>query len=159
MGKNSQRAVWGTRLGFYFAAIGSAFGLGNIWRFPYVVAENGGGAFFLLYLCFLFLVGFPLLIGELMLGKVTRRSVVAALTRLKRPLIKEGEAKNSARVLWWARLMPHVGRGSVLVALIVLAYFAVISGWVLFFFANILKVLFWVERFFLVGAFFKLLGN
>lgn len=159
VGKNSQRAVWGTRLGFYFAAIGSAFGLGNIWRFPYVVAENGGGAFFLLYLCFLFLVGFPLLIGELMLGKVTRRSVVAALTRLKRPLIKEGEAKNSARVLWWARLMPHVGRGSVLVALIVLAYFAVISGWVLFFLAHILQALILDEMFSPDGALVTLMGN
>ena len=56
--------VWGTRLGFYLAAVGSAFGLGNLWRFPYIVAENGGGAFVLLYLLLAFLIGTPFLIAE-----------------------------------------------------------------------------------------------
>ncbi|MDB2426142.1 sodium-dependent transporter, partial [bacterium] len=56
-----QRGAWGTRLGFYFAAIGVAFGLGNLWRFPYVVAENGGGAFVLLYIFLVFIVGIPLM--------------------------------------------------------------------------------------------------
>jgi len=47
---NRKRSLWGTRFGFYLAAIGSAFGLGNLWRFPYVTVENGGGAFVLLYI-------------------------------------------------------------------------------------------------------------
>lgn len=148
--KSSRRDLWGTRLGFYFAAIGAAFGLGNVWRFPYVVAENGGGAFVLLYMCFLFLVGLPLLVGELMLGKATRRSVVAALSRLKHPMREEASAskstKNSADTSlsgsFWAYLMPHVGRASVMVGLIVLAYFAVISGWVLFFVGHAFQGLF-----------------
>src|SRR6185312_6293892 len=75
--------VFGTRLGFYLAAIGSAFGLGNLWRFPYVVAENGGGAFVILYLFLVFLIGMPFLIGELMLGKVSRGSLAPALLKLR----------------------------------------------------------------------------
>ncbi|MCC7405011.1 MAG: sodium-dependent transporter [Bdellovibrionales bacterium] len=135
--KSRKRALWGTRLGFYFAAIGSAFGLGNVWRFPYVVSENGGGAFVLIYLFFLFLVGMPLLMAELMLGKTTRRSVVSALDRIRRPLAAEAPGSDGGTQSRWARalvkLMPLVGKVSVLVGLIVLAYFGVISGWVLYF--------------------------
>jgi NSS family neurotransmitter:Na+ symporter len=72
--KNSKNAVFGTRLGFYLAAIGSAFGLGNLWRFPYVVAQNGGGAFVLLYLALVFLVGLPLMIAELAMSWKRRPS-------------------------------------------------------------------------------------
>lgn len=79
---NTKNTVFGTRLGFYLAAIGSAFGLGNLWRFPYIVAENGGGAFVLLYLFLVFLIGMPFLIAELMLGKASRSSLVPALSKL-----------------------------------------------------------------------------
>jgi NSS family neurotransmitter:Na+ symporter len=79
---SSKNSIFETRLGFYLAAIGSAFGLGNLWRFPYVVAENGGGAFVMLYLFMVFLVGMPFLIGELMLGKLSRSSLVPALHKL-----------------------------------------------------------------------------
>ena len=82
MPQSSKTTIFETRLGFYLAAIGSAFGLGNLWRFPYVVAENGGGAFVLLYLFFVFVVGMPFLIGELMLGKISRSSLVPALHKL-----------------------------------------------------------------------------
>src|ERR1700712_3421015 len=76
--------VWGTRLGFYLAAVGSAFGLGNLWRFPYVVAENGGGAFVLLYLLLAFIIGCPFLVAELSLGKITRSSVANAMVKVSR---------------------------------------------------------------------------
>ena len=66
---------WGTRFGFYLAAVGSALGLGNLWRFPFVTLENGGGAFVFLYVVFVLIVGLPILIGELMLGKITRRGL------------------------------------------------------------------------------------
>ena len=79
---DSKTSVFGTRLGFYLAAIGSAFGLGNLWRFPYVAAENGGGAFVLLYLFLVFLIGMPLLIAELSLGKLSRSSLVPAMAKL-----------------------------------------------------------------------------
>lgn len=114
----AKRGSWRTRYGFYLAAIGSACGLGNLWRFPYIVGENGGGAFVLLYVLFALLLGLPLLIGELMLGKSTHKSVLAATASLG------GGA--SMRYLW-------VGRLSVLISLIVLSYYAVISGWVLHF--------------------------
>lgn len=117
-----KRVSWGTRLGFYLAAIGSAFGLGNLWRFPYIVTENGGGAFVLLYIFLAFVVGMPLLIGELILGKSTRKGAVAALAGERVGSI----VANKPKPLWrW------VGLFTVLVTLIVLSYYAVISGWVL----------------------------
>lgn len=113
-----KRGSWKTRFGFYLAAIGSACGLGNLWRFPYVVGENGGGAFVLLYVFFALLIGLPLLIGELMIGKSTHRSILSATGGLVGPHKKAH--------MW-------IARASVFACLIVLAYYAVISGWVLHF--------------------------
>ena len=59
------REQWGSRRGFLMAAVGSAVGLGNMWRFPYLVSENGGAAFVLLYLAIMLVVGLPLLLAEL----------------------------------------------------------------------------------------------
>jgi NSS family neurotransmitter:Na+ symporter len=119
--QNANRISWGTRLGFYFAAVGSAFGLGNLWRFPYVVAENGGGAFVLVYVCMAFVVGLPMLIGELVLGKSTRKTAIVAMGGSKR----------------W-RVMAAF---AAFVTILVLSYYAVISGWVLLYvfktFANL----------------------
>ena len=120
-----KRGLWGTRFGFYLAAIGSAFGLGNLWRFPYVTVDNGGGAFVLLYVVFAIGVGLPLLIGELTLGKLSRKSVVSACQGLD-----DGGAvgRASSRPTWkW------VGRFAALTCLLILSYYAVISGWVLHF--------------------------
>jgi NSS family neurotransmitter:Na+ symporter len=116
-----KRGLWGTRFGFYLAAIGSAFGLGNLWRFPYVTVDNGGGAFVLMYVVFAIGVGLPLLIGELTLGKLSRKSVVAACRGLDEP-----NAKRSRSWTW-------VGGFAALTCLLVLSYYAVISGWVLHF--------------------------
>ena len=113
------RAGWKTRLGFYLAAVGAAFGLGNLWRFPYVVGENGGGAFVLLYVFLALVIGLPLLIGELLLGKAKRKSIMTATS-----LLGNGQGKSPYRWL---------GRFSVLLSLVVLSYYAVISGWVLHF--------------------------
>jgi NSS family neurotransmitter:Na+ symporter len=114
----AKRGSWRTRFGFYLAAIGSACGLGNLWRFPYVVGENGGGAFVLLYVMFALLIGLPLLIGELMLGKSTHKSILAATHTLI--------SDHSKKFIW-------IGRLSVFTSLVVLSYYAVISGWVLHF--------------------------
>ncbi len=113
-----KRVSWQTRFGFYLAAIGSACGLGNLWRFPFVAGENGGGAFVLLYLLFAFIIGLPILIAELMIGRKFRKSVFAATIEL---------SKHSSYPLHW------VGRVAVVFTLIILAYYAVISGWVLHF--------------------------
>lgn len=109
---------WRTRFGFYMVAIGSACGLGNLWRFPYVVGENGGGAFILLYALMAFIIGAPLLIGELILGKSTRQSVMQAT--------KEMEKRTGEPLRWTGRL-------AVLMSLVVLSYYSVIAGWVLHF--------------------------
>ena len=58
---NNQRGSWGSRFGFILAASGSAIGLGNIWKFPYIVGENGGGAFVLIYLICIFIIGTPII--------------------------------------------------------------------------------------------------
>lgn len=68
------REQWGTRMGFIMAAVGSAIGLGNIWRFPYIAYANGGGAFFLPYLIALLTAGIPILIMEFTLGHKYRGS-------------------------------------------------------------------------------------
>jgi NSS family neurotransmitter:Na+ symporter len=117
----AKRGSWRTRFGFYLVAIGSACGLGNLWRFPYVVGENGGGAFVILYVLVALTVGLPLLIAELMLGKSTRQSVLVATQKIA----KNPDRPNRGFV--WA------GRFSVLMSLMVFSYYAVISGWVLHF--------------------------
>ncbi len=77
------REQWGSRLGFILAAAGSAVGLGNIWRFPYITGENGGGAFVLVYLLCVLAVGIPVMLCEISLGRHTRRNPVGAFKALK----------------------------------------------------------------------------
>lgn len=113
----AKRGAWRTRFGFYLLAVGSACGLGNLWRFPYVVGENGGGAFILLYVFMAMVIGVPLMIAELNLGKQSRKSVIVAIQQLG--------AKSGRKDLAWA------GRFAVILSLVVLSYYAVISGWVL----------------------------
>src|SRR5437868_6752032 len=114
-----KRSSWRTRFGFYLVAVGSACGLGNLWRFPYVVGENGGGAFVLLYVFMALAVGLPFLIAELSLGKSTHQSVIMATQKIA--------ASSGHKAFAWA------GRFSVLLSLVVFSYYAVISGWVLHF--------------------------
>lgn len=129
--KNS-RSYWGTKFGFYLAAIGSAFGLGNLWRFPYVVAANGGGAFVLLYTLLAFMFGLPLLIGELMLGKMTSQSTMGAIEKVLTDK-KIGYAADHTGLGWRKFIFKNLGRFSVLATTLVLSYYAVISAWVLHF--------------------------
>ncbi len=121
------RGAWRTRYGFYLLAIGSACSLGNIWRFPFVVGENGGGAFVLLYVFVTLAVGLPLLIGELILGRHSRKSVLVATQQI---------AENDGSIYRWS------GRLSVLLSLVVLAYYSVISGWVLHFIMQFVVAIF-----------------
>lgn len=113
----AKRASWQTRFGFYLIAIGSAFGLGNLWRFPYVVGENGGGAFVLLYVLLSFSIGIPVLIAELMIGRRYGKGVVLSFQSL---------LQKQQKFRW-------VGYLSVFISLVVLSYYSVISGWVLHF--------------------------
>lgn len=80
----NERSQWGTRLGFLLAAMGSAIGLGNIWRFPAVAYENGGGAFFIPYLFALLTAGIPLLIMEYTIGHKYRGSAPRSLSGISK---------------------------------------------------------------------------
>ena len=77
-----KRETIGSRLGFLMLAAGCAVGLGNVWRFPFVVGQNGGAAFVLVYLAFLVLLGFPLLTAELAIGRASRRGISSAMREL-----------------------------------------------------------------------------
>ncbi|MCM3663339.1 sodium-dependent transporter [Mesobacillus subterraneus] len=104
------RPQWGTRAGFILAAVGSAVGLGNIWRFPGVAYENGGGAFFLPYLFALLTAGIPLLIMEFTIGHKYRGSSPLSFARLK---------KGSEWLGWW----------QLAISFVISTYYAVIIAW------------------------------
>ena len=113
------RETWGTRVGFILAAVGSAVGLGNIWRFPWMAAENGGSAFLLVYLLVVVGVGVPGLLGEFVIGRRARRNPVGALRSL------------SGSRAWGA-----VGGLSVLVGVVLLSFYSVVGGWILRYFVE-----------------------
>ncbi|QUI23264.1 sodium-dependent transporter [Vallitalea pronyensis] len=108
----AKREQWGSRVGFILAAIGSAVGLGNIWRFPYTVAKNGGGAFLIPYLVALFTAGIPLLILEFGLGHKMRTSAPGIFGRLNKRWQKLG---------WWQTA----------IAFVITVYYVAIIGWAL----------------------------
>lgn len=107
----AQRSQWGTRAGFIMAAVGSAVGLGNIWRFPYVAYENGGGAFFIPYLFALLTAGIPILIMEFTIGHKYRASAPLSFFRM--------EGKKAEWLGWWG----------VFVAFVISTYYSVIIAW------------------------------
>lgn len=111
---NPGRGAWGSKLGFILAASGSAIGLGNIWRFPYSAGEGGGGAFVLVYLFFVALIGVPVMLAELSVGRATQKSPVGAF---------KGLFPNS---MW-----PWVGALGVLTGFGILAFYSVVAGWTL----------------------------
>lgn len=108
-----KRESWSSRLGFILAVSGSAIGLANIWRFPYLVGEYGGSAFVVVYLICLALIGFPILIAELVLGRKARKGPAGAFAEL-------GKSKS-----WgWA------GKLTVLTGFIVSSFYSAIAGWI-----------------------------
>lgn len=114
----SGHGMWSSKLAFILAATGAAVGLGNIWRFPYVTAENGGGAFVLIYLGCIALVGIPLLMTEILLGRAGRHSPINSLLQLAR-------RSNASRT--WS----GVGVIGALVGVLVLSFYFVVAGWTL----------------------------
>jgi NSS family neurotransmitter:Na+ symporter len=111
----SQRSHWRSHVGFVWAAAGSAVGLGNIWRFPYLAGENGGSIFIFVYLGCVLLLGLPIMIAEVMLGKITQRNPVGAFRQLA--------GKHSPWQL--------VGFMGVLAAFVILPFYSVVAGWCL----------------------------
>lgn len=106
------RDQWGSKFGFIMAAAGSAVGLGNIWRFPYITGQNGGGAFVLIYIACVVLIGVPLLFTEMGLGRYAGSSTVGAF-------------KNTKANKFWM-LSPILALS---ISFFVLTYYAVIGGW------------------------------
>ncbi len=125
-----KKSSWRNRLSFYLLAIGSACGLGNLWRFPYIVGENGGGAFLLLYVLLAFTIGLTLLIAELMIGQFTGTSILVATKRV---------------ALQYKKPFYLFGWLSVLISAVTLAYYSVICGWVLHYLMQFLMSLFQPE--------------
>ena len=107
------RETWATRVGFILAAVGSAVGLGNIWRFPFITGQEGGSAFLLVYLAFILLIGFPALLVEFVVGRRTELNPVGAIREL-------GSGA-------WR----YVGYLFVVTGFIILSYYSVVAGWFL----------------------------
>ena len=116
---SATREEWGTSAGFVLASIGSAVGIGNIWRFAYVAGENGGGAFLVVYLLSVILVGLPIVVAEMAMGRRGGRDAIAAF------------AHAGPRSAW-----RHAGWVSVLGCMLILSFYAVIAGWALKYFVG-----------------------
>ena len=109
---------WSSRWAFILAATGSAVGLGNIWKFPYITGEYGGGAFVLVYLFCVALIGIPIMMAEVMLGRRGRQSPINTMRSL---------AKAEGRHGIWS----WIGWMGVLAGFLILSYYSVIAGWAL----------------------------
>jgi len=109
---------WSSRLMFIMAATGSAVGLGNIWKFPYITGENGGGAFVLVYLLCIAAIGIPIMMSEVMLGRRGRQSPINTMATL---------AAEAGKPKIWSML----GWFGVIAGFLILSYYSVIAGWAL----------------------------
>lgn len=114
--KISIHGVWGSRWTFILAATGSAVGLGNIWKFPYIAGENGGGAFVLVYLLCIAMVGIPIMMAEVLLGRQGRQSPINTMTAL----VRETRTNKAWAGLGWL---------GALAGFLILTYYSVIAGW------------------------------
>lgn len=110
-----QRAEFSSKLAFVLAASGSAIGLGNIWGFPIQVAQNGGGAFVVTYLVLTFLLAYPVLMAELVIGRYTKSNIVSAMHKI-----------SAGRVGVFAKLTGYWG---VVTASLILSFYAIVAGW------------------------------
>lgn len=110
----SERAQFATRLGAIAATVGSAVGLGNIWRFPYEAGNHGGGAFLIIYLICVFVVGIPIITAEFVIGRGTHRNVAGALRQI-----------SPGTHVWW---FSYVG---IVASILILSFYSVVCGWII----------------------------
>ena len=110
------KAQWSSRLAFILAASGSAIGLGNIWKFPYLLGEHGGGAFVLVYLIFVLFVGLPIMMAETVIGRLGKQSPVNSM----RSAAKQANASQAWQLVGWLGLAA---------GFLILSYYSVIAGW------------------------------
>ena len=114
--RTSSHGEWSSRTAFILAATGSAVGLGNIWKFPYITGENGGGAFVLIYILCVVFIGIPIMLAEVYLGKRGRLNPIASIKYISE---KENRSRN-----WQV-----IGLIGILAGILILSYYAVIAGW------------------------------
>ncbi len=117
---------WSSRFAYILAATGSAVGLGNIWKFPYITGENGGGAFVLVYLGCVLAIGIPIMIAETLMGRRGRQSPINTLGTLA----TEAGANKNWHYLGWM---------GVIAGILILSYYSVIAGWAI---AYVFKAIF-----------------
>lgn len=110
--KDHERERWSSRAAFLLAVIGAAVGLGNVWRFPFIVYRYGGGAFLIPYAVALFLLGVPILLLELMFGQLFQRAIVGSLVRIHPRLA-------------------GIGAAASLAAFVIASYYMVVMSWAL----------------------------
>lgn len=116
MTREKPKNLWLSRWGFILAATGSAVGLGNIWKFPYITGEFGGGAFVLMYLLCILAIGVPVMMCEIALGRRGRGSPIDAVGRVVR--------ENNGNPLW-----KGVGVMSMTAGFLILCFYVVVAGW------------------------------
>lgn len=106
------RGTWSSRFGFLMAAVGSAVGLGNLWKFPYLAGQNGGGAFVLVYILLVVLLGFTLMLAEMTIGRHANSDAFGSYNKIKKG---------------WG----FVGGFGILAGFLILSYYSVVGGWVI----------------------------
>lgn len=111
------RGQWTSKFGFILATAGAAIGLGNLWKFPYLMGKNGGFSFLVIYLFFIVTLGLPVMITEMSIGRMTQKNPVNAYRKLDKK-------------------MTVIGVFSVMSSFIILSYYSVIGGWILKYIAN-----------------------
>ena len=116
--RESVHGNWSGRWAFILAATGSAVGLGNIWKFPYITGENGGGAFVLVYLLCIAAIGVPIMMAEVMLGRRGRSTPINAMRRLT----TEAGGHKAWQLIGWSGMIA---------GFLILSYYSVIAGWAL----------------------------
>ncbi|MBA59006.1 MAG: sodium-dependent transporter [Gammaproteobacteria bacterium] len=126
---NNSSGMWSSRLIFVLAAAGSAVGLGNIWRFPYVTGENGGGVFVIAYLLCIAVIGLPIMIAEIVLGRAGRSSPISSMQILAR----RSYANSGWQLIGWM---------GVIAGFMILSFYSVIAGWALAYLIKMMQGLF-----------------
>ncbi len=121
--KTSIHGAWASRWIFILAATGSAVGLGNIWKFPYITGENGGGAFVMVYLFCILLVGVPIMMAEVLIGRRGRQSPINSM---KDVAIESGHSGSWSLLGWMG----------VLAGFMIFSFYSVVAGWVLYYIAG-----------------------
>lgn len=124
-----KRSQWSNSLGFILASAGSAIGLGVIWKLPYVTGTSGGGAFLLLFFLFSFFIGFPLLLGEFLIGKTTQQGAIRSYQTI---------APNGK----WH----YIGYLGIFTNLLLLSFYSVIGGWIMnYCFLALKQMIYWKD--------------